>query len=147
MKFLFLLAMHLFLISCAQPKYEKINRGSNNQKATEQKNSIEFFKSDLSAYVVWQESPVENKKLEMSLRFYNLKNDQPVVASINHELKVFLWMPDMNHGSAPVSLEKISDHEYKIKNIYFIMPGFWQIHFQILNNESLLDEATYDVLL
>ena len=44
---------------------------------------------------------------------------------------VKLWMPGMG-GSFPVTLEKIADGVFLASEVFFTMPGYWDIHFQVL---------------
>jgi hypothetical protein len=57
------------------------------------------------------------------------------------DLHIFLWMPAMGHGSAPVELKKISQGEIEVRNVVFIMGGAWQIKFQQKKNGKVIDEA------
>lgn len=57
-----------------------------------------------------------------------LKIKAPDLAQVKN-LKVELWM-DMGghgHGSAPVTLQKISDQVYNVTNAWFVMEGTWTI--------------------
>lgn len=42
-------------------------------------------------------------------------------------LKVKLWMPDMNHGSLPVKIAPEDDHHFLVTEVRFSMPGLWQV--------------------
>lgn len=50
------------------------------------------------------------------------------------EIKAELWM-DMGHGhghgSAPVKIEKVDDHSYRVTNVWFVMKGPWQIRLKV----------------
>jgi YtkA-like len=43
------------------------------------------------------------------------------------DLTVKLWMPDMGHGSWPVTITQFGVNKYKITQAYFIMPGSWEV--------------------
>lgn len=42
-------------------------------------------------------------------------------------LKVVLWMPDMDHGSSPVTLKEMGNNKYLATDAWFIMPGTWLV--------------------
>jgi hypothetical protein len=56
-------------------------------------------------------------------------------------LVVFLWMPAMGHGSAPVKLRKLTDGEYEVSEVQFIMGGKWEIKFQLKEGNQVFDET------
>lgn len=42
-------------------------------------------------------------------------------------LKVVLWMPDMGHGSRPVTLQDMGHNHSLVTDAYFIMAGAWLV--------------------
>ncbi len=51
--------------------------------------------------------------------------------SIYDDVSVLLWMPSMGHGSAPVKLDKLGPAQFRVTNVYFIMPGDWEIRLSL----------------
>lgn len=51
-----------------------------------------------------------------------------------------LWMPSMGHGSAPLKIQDLGGGIFQVTNVYFIMPGDWQIQlrYQIFNSKGEL---------
>jgi hypothetical protein len=47
----------------------------------------------------------------------------------------------MNHGSSPVFTSLEDTGTYRAKNVFFIMPGEWEIKFQIKEGNQVVDEA------
>ncbi len=43
------------------------------------------------------------------------------------DLTVKLWMPDMGHGSSPVTVTQFGVNKYKVTQAFFIMPGNWEV--------------------
>lgn len=43
------------------------------------------------------------------------------------DLTLKLWMPDMGHGSSPVTLTAFGVNKYKVTQAFFIMPGTWEV--------------------
>lgn len=42
-------------------------------------------------------------------------------------LKVVLWMPDMGHGTSPVTIREIGPNRYEVSEAWFLMPGHWLV--------------------
>lgn len=63
------------------------------------------------------------------------------------ELELMLWMPSMGHGSFPITTRKVGDGLYESTEIFFTMPGDWDVHFQIKDGENLLDEVKWSFIL
>lgn len=42
-------------------------------------------------------------------------------------LTVKLWMPEMGHGSSPVTVTQFGVNKYRVTEAYFIMPGQWEV--------------------
>jgi len=51
-------------------------------------------------------------------------------------LKVALWMPDMGHGSSPVTIKSIDNNHYQVSNAYFIMSGDWEVRVQFTSDDQ-----------
>lgn len=48
-------------------------------------------------------------------------------AELYTNLKVDLWMPDMGHGSSPVTLKQLRHNYYLVTDAWFMMPGNWVV--------------------
>jgi hypothetical protein len=77
--------------------------------------------------VSWSVTPQVNVDSSFIFRLTTL--DKIGVALQNVE--VDLWMPDMGHGSSPVSIRKIEDDKYQVQDVYFIMPGLWHVRIKM----------------
>jgi hypothetical protein len=60
---------------------------------------------------------------------------------------VVLWMPSMGHGSSPVTVTRLDIGTYLANEVFFIMPGEWQIKFQLKRADEVIDEAIVDIVL
>ena len=47
------------------------------------------------------------------------------------------------HGSFPVTLEKIADGVFLASEVFFSMPGYWDIHFQVFDGDELKEEVKW----
>lgn len=79
----------------------------------------------------------------MTLRLFTQESPDnfPLLVDPKKEIKVVLWMPSMGHGSSPVTVENLKTGTYRASNIYFVMPGEWEIKFQIITNPNEIDEV------
>ena len=57
---------------------------------------------------------------------------------------IYLWMPSMNHGSSPITVNHLSTGVYKLSDIYFIMDGNWQLRTQLKAGNTLLEEIYFE---
>jgi hypothetical protein len=146
MKLIGLLLFTLFLNSCGESpllnhKMEKSGLGQNTLE--QQDEGHKFTKTNFSFTLDWITGPLkgENKFILRSWH-KDLGTLSGPYQDLPNDLHVYLWMPDMGHGSAPVKLTKIAQGEYEVANAYFIMGGLWEIHFQLLKNKvEVLDEV------
>ena len=75
-----------------------------------------------------------------------ITNDKGHPTSPKNDFRVKLWMPGMGHGSFPISVTKISEGIFEANEIFFTMPGYWDIHFELydeMNNQT--DEALWGI--
>ncbi len=55
--------------------------------------------------------------------------------------QLILWMPAMGHGSSPTTVTRIEVGTYRASNVFFIMPGQWELKFQVKEGSEIKDEA------
>lgn len=67
-------------------------------------------------------------------------------ADLYDTVEVLLWMPSMSHGSAPVTLTNKEAGLYEISNIFFIMPGDWEVRIFLRKNKVLVDQLFIPLL-
>ena len=71
-----------------------------------------------------------------------------------HDLKkefdrvhVRLWMPSMGHGSRPTQVRELVGEgaclKFHVDQLYFSMPGDWEIQVELKKNQKILDQAKY----
>lgn len=61
-----------------------------------------------------------------------------------YSLGAYLWMKSMGHGSSPVVITKLANGVYQISELYFSMPGDWQLHLTLNKNNSKLEDVEYN---
>lgn len=93
---------------------------------------------ELGLEVEWVDGPFGNPSQESKLRFIfkdQLGQDQklPDGLYVNH----YGWMPHMGHGTADDGvLTPYGDYGFETSDLYFNMPGYWEIHFLFCRNSS-----------
>jgi hypothetical protein len=43
------------------------------------------------------------------------------------DTQIDLWMPDMGHGSSPLSVKQFGVNKYNVTKAYFVMSGLWLV--------------------
>ncbi len=99
-----------------------------------------FSSTNQSLFLNWL-SPINSAEEGHALLI--VKKNQ-FASDLPSDFKIFLWMPDMGHGSSPISVKKIGTGLYEFSQIYFIMDGFWQLKIQLKNGSTLLDEQIFE---
>ncbi len=98
-----------------------------------------FVKSLVCASIEWTKGPVIGAESEALITFWNQSDEK--MDPVEIKLQSHIWMPDMGHGSAPITIEALGVGQYKLSKIYFIMGGYWDLHLQIFADGALMDEA------
>ena len=95
--------------------------------------SEQFSKEQLGFSVNWIVSPTLD-----DLSSFELKLERPL--KNNQSLNVYIWMPEMGHGSSPVEMKQLNPVDYVFSELAFIMPGLWVLHVEILENNQVVDQ-------
>lgn len=68
-----------------------------------------------------------------------LKFSEPVAE--HFEVKTYADMVDMDHGQTIFLSSRLQTSEYKLSNVYFMMPGKWRIHVEVYDGDKLVDHV------
>lgn len=138
--------MFLFLsllIACANPKY--VNPAHANIGGQEQKVATceARFTSGYCVSLAWEKLPTEQDFGAFVFKVFrpNRADGSPVLEDLTNTPSVLLWMPDMGHGSSPVSAERLDIGTYRVAKVFFTMHGDWQIRLQVKEGGKVKDEA------
>ena len=135
----------LFLLSCAKPNY--VHQSDFKEDALSQTPCPFYFPSEnLCLKFHWQKKPTETTMGEIQLRFFSPENVKEQRDPKGFPF-VFLWMPSMGHGSSPTHTIRIKEGLYLVQDVFFIMPGPWDIHFQLKESEEIKEEKIYQVVI
>lgn len=134
------LMRHFFLLclllgACARPDYitdEEWQR-LNQKPTTEEVCSTLFPATKICGEVAWSNTPTSSGMNEFILQLHG-------DTSQFENLTALLWMPSMGHGSAPVKIEPLGDGRYRIYNVYFIMPGDWEVRLFLKKAGQTVDQ-------
>ena len=146
---LFVASLLLCLMACAKPKYETVIQAQPEGDGKVEKVSecqTRFLNSGYCVLWAWEKRPTTTEKGVFRFKIVrpNLLDDSAIPVDFEKDPAVVLWMPDMGHSSSPTKVERIDQGSYRVSNVFFIMPGQWQIRFQILNGNRGQDEAVVD---
>ncbi len=115
---------------------------------------IDFPKAGFCASLEWKSSLRANQLLSVGLKFWKKTGGSPVgpFATPPKIPFLLLWMKSMNHGSSPVTLTPKTDAngaalpgQYESKNVFFVMPGPWEVHVQLKDGSTVVEEAVVPV--
>lgn len=146
-----ILALLLLLVACGESPLLNHKMEPNNfirDTALSESDVLKFKKTDFSFIISWVEGPqMGGSKFVMKTWKKDLGTMNGPYQDLQKNLHVFLWMPSMGHGSAPVKLKKIADGEYEVSEVQFIMGGKWEIKFQLKDGSQVFDEAVVSLSL
>jgi len=91
-----------------------------------------FSGGAVRAHCVWQAGPQSPEESVMRIDWKS--GDGLSAIEAPGTFKVTPFMPSMGHGSSPTQIERVLDEQgrvvtgsYLVKNIYFTMPGDWEV--------------------
>lgn len=140
----------LNLIACARPDY--LDPQQNVKQDNSQQNNactLLFSKSQLCASLEWTQGPQSSSESEFIVKFWDHKTSSATgpFQDPPQTLSVILWMPSMGHGSSPVKIEKLQDGVFRVRRAFFIMPGDWEIRFFLKNQNTILDQTEFKLVI
>lgn len=148
----FLIFLWAFLLSaCAEPQYvsEAVSPQSVDKAGSGVYNCEAQFKNfDGCVTWAWEKEPNSKEYGRMQVKIFrpNRLDGSSLLIEPDAELDLILWMPSMGHGSVPTRTEKVDIGSYRIHNLFFVMPGEWEMKFQLKREGKLVDEALVFIL-
>ncbi len=139
----------LFLVpftGCAQPKYERVEGKPSGNFSQDQKVTnceLKFNQSGYCLYWQWEQLPTSSQSGSLIFKVVrpNLLDGSAVPVDLELTPALVLWMPDMGHGSSPTHVEKIDTGSYRARDVFFVMPGEWEMKFQFKDGDTVKDES------
>lgn len=151
-KVVFSMLSLLALMGCAEPKYiSQISQSSAPAVSSAEQISqciTKFTKSNLCLEWTWEIKPTSKEYGSIIFKVYraNLFDQTRVLVNLEAVPQLILWMPSMGHGSVPTQVEHLDVGTYRAKNVFFVMPGEWDLMFQIKNGIEILDDANVSIV-
>lgn len=127
----------IFFVSCAKPNYVE-NQEVVSREVVSSCDHI-FSSEELCMNFKWAKMPTESEFGLMKVQFTDFKDDR-IFTSPKRHFHFHLWMSSMGHGSSPVEIKEISPGKFEISKIFFIMPGPWDMHFQLKDEDHVQEE-------
>jgi hypothetical protein len=140
----------LFLISCAEPKYLDPNADQIPEaKEKPSRCSVQWKVSGLCFDWFWVKKASSSESGVLVFKSYRLNvfDQTPIEVDLQSKPNVVLWMPSMGHGSTPTETSRMDQGTYQSKNVFFIMPGEWEMRFQIKNDTEVIDEVVIPLVI
>jgi hypothetical protein len=139
------------IMGCAQPKYLSGTEGTSdetNVKESKPGCAISFSRSRLCLSWAWEKKPTSNEVGSLVFKTFrlNIFDQTPIEVDLEIAPQVILWMPSMGHGSTPTQTSRVDQGTYRASNVFFIMPGEWEIRFQLKNGTEVVDEANIQLV-
>lgn len=138
---LFILALFSFN-ACANPKRAPATQPPAQSQGGACANTLNV--AQLCATLAWENAPSTKASSSLFLFFQKLETDYAPLADPTGNLKVYLWMPSMGHGSSPTTIEKVAPGVYRISRLEFIMAGSWELRFEIIEKDQSNKEVVRD---
>ncbi|RLA62673.1 MAG: hypothetical protein DRQ88_08865 [Epsilonproteobacteria bacterium] len=130
----------IFLLGCGDSPFINKETSGEVRGIPGLENELVFPSQKVILKTYWNKGPIvsdESKLTIILLDEYGRTIDPPL------KLNILLWMPTMGHGSFPVKVKKLSQGVYEAQEIFFTMEGYWDIHFQLMENNKVQDEVKW----
>lgn len=145
----------IFISGCARPNYVNLQGNSAQNKISEFSFNCDVTLNKIGSclQLIWREDIVVGKPTKLVIKSFrpNKYDGSAVIESLpiqsNNDFKLILWMPSMNHGSAPTRLElpQLDTGTYLFSNLNFIMSGLWHLEFKYYQSGDLIDEGKIEI--
>ena len=125
-------------VACAHPNYQEEVAPLNDHKPAS--TCALSYANGLCVDITWEVQPTEDAAGSFLLKFYSA-NTPEVAMDPQSKVSVVLWMPAMGHGSSPVTVTQVSQGVYRATNVFFVMPGAWEIRIKLKNDKNETTEV------
>lgn len=144
---LIILIWMLQILSCAKPKSPQLQenllcQAEGNTKPNQDICNYYWKNLQMCMNWSWQVPASSSQKGSMLIKMTrpHRVDQTPVLQDLDYDLVVTLWMPSMGHGSLPTRIRKVDVGSWLIENIFFTMPGDWEIRLAWKENTQIKDE-------
>lgn len=152
MSLLTLILSLLIVVGCAKPQSAVENQPvqtdqSQGPRETTTPCSVQMDLSRLCLTWSWEKRPTPQEYGSFVFKTFrlNLYDQTPIETNLDSHPKVILWMPSMGHGSVPTQVTQIDTGTYRVTQVFFTMPGDWEIRFHVTQDQEIIDHATISI--
>jgi len=131
------LLLSFFLLACAKPNYQNISSNFSDANKDSVECALPLKKLDQCVRLTWVQESNDSHMGIFNLDF---------TKAMTNDVRAVLWMPSMGHGSRPTTIARLSETQFQISNVAFIMPGEWEIRIQLVENNQVVDEVTQKII-
>ena len=129
-------------VACAHPNYQDEGTSANDHKPASA--CALAYANGLCVDINWEVKPTDDVPGSFTLKFYAAATPE-IAADPQAQVSVVLWMPSMGHGSSPVKVTPVSAGVYRASNVFFVMPGDWEIHIKLKNDKNETAEVVQTI--
>lgn len=131
-KSVFAMTLMAATVACAHPNYQDEVPPQDHKPAS---TCALSYADGLCVDIAWEVQPTDEAPGAFLLKFYSA-NAPEIALDPQAKVAVVLWMPSMGHGSSPVTVTPVSAGVYRATNVYFVMPGAWEIRIKLKNDKN-----------
>ena len=139
----------IFSMGCSQPKYVQDRTGAADYQAIQQtKGDCTIkWKNGLCMIWYWQQKPTTKQAGILIFKTFllNQVDETPVQTDLALVPQINLWMPEMGHGSSLTHTERLDVGTYRTTDVYFVMPGKWEIRFEMKDAEKTIEDLIVEI--
>lgn len=133
-----------FLTACDSPllNHEKVSKYQQDRTDSVVE-GVYLPKLNIWVAFRWVEGPFGNPT-KASVFELQLYNEDGTPQSLDDSISIihYGWMPDMGHGTADDGvLQMVGPGHYQVTDMYFNMPGFWNVHILFRDGNEVIDEV------
>ena len=145
MKRLLQVILLLFVLSCGKSPFlagsplKNIIGGADGLKE-----ELRFETDGLSIERKWETGPTLYNSSKITIL---LKDSAGNLRDPQASFLAYLWMPNMNHGSFPITITRVATGTYELDDVYFTMNGVWDFHLQLAERGNIYDEVSWRITL
>lgn len=132
-------------LSCARPKYADTLSSGPEQLSEKPSCDAQFIQSGYCLNWAWIKKPTSTEAGSLFFKVYKKDNSEFLLTDFTTIPYLELWMPSMGHGSSPTQTSRTDLGTYLTEKVFFVMPGQWEIKFQIKENNQIADEAVVSI--
>lgn len=141
MKINHIIVLFFFLLfSCGDSPFLEDDIKEEGFIGTRSLNTKLSFENGLRINPFWAVGPEVASESKITFLLLD-KDERPVTQNL--DIRVKLWMPTMGHGSFPVQVTNLGHGLYQASDVFFTMPGYWDIHFQIFEEGRMKSEIKW----